>query len=207
MDGIRRLLFTLRQRQAADRGGLYPAAFGIQAEEFDQAFERYLREQFPSASLIAPAPLAEGTGRRLIGQKISEQLKTNTASNVTVDTLTLSFGADAEVPAYTIDFITEYAFNGATHAAGAVDIVVTQWPAGDAAPQVAINVDGETQPLATRPRSRRSVVSTIPLEELRRFAKATSVVEHAFDTELEFSSVQLVMLRRIVDGWITRLER
>jgi beta-lactamase regulating signal transducer with metallopeptidase domain len=46
MDGIRRLLFALRQRQAADRGGLYPAAFGIQAEEFDRAFERYLRVKF-----------------------------------------------------------------------------------------------------------------------------------------------------------------
>jgi len=51
LDGIRRLLFTLRQRQAADRGGLYLAAFDIPAEEFDQAFDRYLRDRFPSASL------------------------------------------------------------------------------------------------------------------------------------------------------------
>jgi beta-lactamase regulating signal transducer with metallopeptidase domain len=54
LDGIRRLLFTLRQRQAADRGGLYPAAFGIPAEEFDRAFERYLRDRFPSSSLDPP---------------------------------------------------------------------------------------------------------------------------------------------------------
>jgi beta-lactamase regulating signal transducer with metallopeptidase domain len=46
LDGIRQMLFSMRQRQAADRGGLYPAAFGISAEEFDRAFERYLRERF-----------------------------------------------------------------------------------------------------------------------------------------------------------------
>src|SRR5262249_23180883 len=39
LDGIRQMLFSMRQRQAADRGGLYNAAFGISAEEFDQAFE------------------------------------------------------------------------------------------------------------------------------------------------------------------------
>jgi TonB family protein len=55
MDGIRRLLFTLRQRRAADRGGLYPAALDISAEEFDQAFERYLRERFPTASITMPS--------------------------------------------------------------------------------------------------------------------------------------------------------
>jgi hypothetical protein len=63
LDGIRRLLFTLRQRHAADRGGLYPAAFGIPAEEFDRAFERYLRDRFPSASLDLPV----ATRARLIG--------------------------------------------------------------------------------------------------------------------------------------------
>jgi beta-lactamase regulating signal transducer with metallopeptidase domain len=55
-DGIRRMLFALRQRQAADRGGLYQAVFGIPAEEFDQAFDRYLRERFPSASIVMPSP-------------------------------------------------------------------------------------------------------------------------------------------------------
>ena len=59
MDGIRRLLFTLRQRQAADRGGLYPAALDVSAEEFDQAFERYLRDRFPSASAAQPSRVAE----------------------------------------------------------------------------------------------------------------------------------------------------
>ncbi len=54
LDGIRQMLFAMRQRQAADRGGLYLAAFGISAEEFDQDFERYLRERFPSASLNPP---------------------------------------------------------------------------------------------------------------------------------------------------------
>jgi len=59
MDGIRRLLFTLRQRQAADRDSLYPGALDISAEEFDQAFERYLRDRFPSASAAQPLRVAE----------------------------------------------------------------------------------------------------------------------------------------------------
>jgi beta-lactamase regulating signal transducer with metallopeptidase domain len=60
LDGIRQMLFSMRQRQATDRGGLYLAAFGLSAEAFDQAFEQYLRDRFPSASA---APLLRGAGR------------------------------------------------------------------------------------------------------------------------------------------------
>jgi beta-lactamase regulating signal transducer with metallopeptidase domain len=59
LDGIRQMLFSMRQRQATDRGGLYYAAFGVSAEAFDQAFEQYLRARFPSASA---APLLRGAG-------------------------------------------------------------------------------------------------------------------------------------------------
>jgi beta-lactamase regulating signal transducer with metallopeptidase domain/biopolymer transport protein ExbD len=59
LDGIRSMFFFMRQRQAADRGGLYYAAFGISAEAFDQAFEQYLRDRFPSASGAAPLRPAE----------------------------------------------------------------------------------------------------------------------------------------------------
>jgi biopolymer transport protein ExbD len=54
LDGIRSMLFSMRQRRAADRGGLYYAAFGISAEAFDEAFEQYLRGRFPSASAVPP---------------------------------------------------------------------------------------------------------------------------------------------------------
>jgi beta-lactamase regulating signal transducer with metallopeptidase domain/biopolymer transport protein ExbD len=54
LDGIRSMFFSMRQRQAADRGGLYYAAFGISAEAFDQAFEQYLRDRFPSVSGAPP---------------------------------------------------------------------------------------------------------------------------------------------------------
>jgi len=206
LDGIRKMLFTMRQRQAVDRGGVYLAAFGISAEEFDQAFERYLRERFPPGQAAAPAP--EGAAaQRVVGQKVSEQLKMNTASNVTVDTVTLSFTGDPPIPAYTIDFITQYTRQRPMPAPGAVDVVVTQWPSSDDAPAMAIRLDGQIRPLVTRLHSRRSVVSTISLVELQRFAAATSIVERAFDTELEFSPSQLGMLRRIVDGWVARLDR
>jgi hypothetical protein len=58
-DGIRSMFLSMRQRQAADRGGLYYAAFGISAEAFDQAFEQYLRDRFPSASGAPPLRDAE----------------------------------------------------------------------------------------------------------------------------------------------------
>jgi biopolymer transport protein ExbD len=54
LDGIRSMFLSMRQRQAADRGGLYYAAFGISGEAFDQAFDRYLRDRFPSASAVPP---------------------------------------------------------------------------------------------------------------------------------------------------------
>jgi hypothetical protein len=72
---------------------------------------------------------------------------------------------------------------------------------------MALRVDGQSRPLIARLRGRRSLVSTISLIDLQRFVTAGSLVEHAFDTDLEVSSTQLVMLRRIVDGWVARLER
>jgi beta-lactamase regulating signal transducer with metallopeptidase domain/biopolymer transport protein ExbD len=59
LNGIRQMFLLMRQRQGADRGGLYYAAFGISAEAFDQAFDRYLRDRFPSASAAPPLHLAE----------------------------------------------------------------------------------------------------------------------------------------------------
>ena len=59
LDGIRQMFFSIRQRQAADRGGLYHAAFGISAEQFDQSFERYLRDRFPSVSAAPPVHAPE----------------------------------------------------------------------------------------------------------------------------------------------------
>jgi hypothetical protein len=206
MDGIRRLLFTLRQRQAADRAGLYLAAFGIPAEEFDQAFERYLRERFPPGQAAAPAPQG-AAAQRVVGQRVSEQLKMDTASQVTVDTVTLSFAGAAMAPTFTIDLITQYIPEQPAAPPGAVDVVVSLWPTEDNTPEMTLRVDGQSRPLITRLRGRRSLVSTMSLLDLQRFVTAGSLVEHAFETDLEFSSTQLVMLRRIVDGWVARLER
>jgi hypothetical protein len=200
------MLFSMRQRQAVDRGGLYPAAFGIPAEEFDQAFERYLRERFPPGQAAAPAPQG-AAAQRVVGQKVSEQLKFDTASHVTVDTVTLSFAGDATAPTLTIDLITQYIPERPAAPPGAVDVVVSLWPTEDDTPAMTLRVDGQSRPLIARLRGRRSLVSTMSLIDLQRFTAAGSVVEHAFDTDLEFSSTQLVMLRRIVDGWVARLER
>jgi beta-lactamase regulating signal transducer with metallopeptidase domain len=58
LDGIRQMLFSMRQRQGTDRGVLYYAAFGLSAEAFDQAFEQYLRDWFPTASAAPPLRVA-----------------------------------------------------------------------------------------------------------------------------------------------------
>ena len=52
---VRQFLFELR-RDVVDRtGDLYQAAFNLTPEEFDDAFERYLRERFSIARRITPS--------------------------------------------------------------------------------------------------------------------------------------------------------
>jgi beta-lactamase regulating signal transducer with metallopeptidase domain len=132
LDGIRSMFFSMRQRQATDRGVLYSAAFGVSAEAFDQAFEQYLRDRFPSAAAPAPlAPAGQNAARRVNGQKLSEQLRIDTKSQTTTDTVTLAFAGEAADPAFTIDFITQHIAERPIPAAGAVDVVVTQWPTED----------------------------------------------------------------------------
>src|SRR6185295_4202978 len=90
-------------------------------------------------------------------------------------------------------------------APGAVDMVVTQHPVEDEAPEMMLRVDGEAVPVVTRLHSKRSVVATVSLAEFDRIASAGSVVERAFDAELEFGPGQVRMLRTTADRWLGRV--
>ena len=88
---------------------------------------------------------------------------------------------------------------------GVVDIVVTQHPVGDDAPEMMLRTDGALLPVNARLHSRRSVVATISLGELDRIVSAGVVVDRTFDTELELGPGQLRMLRALTDGWLGRV--
>ena len=76
---------------------------------------------------------------------------------------------------------------GPVAAPGAVDIVVTQHPVADDAPEMTLRVDGEAVPVVTRLHSRRSVVATVSL------------------AELEFGQLQVRMLRATADRWLGKV--
>ena len=106
---------------------------------------------------------------------------------------------------YTIAFVARHPVNGPVASPGVVDIVVTQHPIEDDAPEMTLRVDGEAVPLVTRLQSRRSVVATVSLAELDRITSAGAVVDRTFGTELELGAGQLRMLRATADRWLGRV--
>jgi hypothetical protein len=118
-----------------------------------------------------------------------------------VDTRTLTFGPVGERPLFTIDFTAQYGRQPRNVPPTVVDMVITQLPAGDDHPQLTMEVDGEAMPVVPRLRSRRSVVASIPFDDFVALANASSIVERAFDTELEFGDLQLRMLRTVARRW------
>jgi len=140
--------------------------------------------------------------QRIVGNQISGNMKLE-PDRVVTDTATLTFQAETG-PIYTIDFIVRHPVLQPVTAPGIVDIVVTERLREDDAPEMAMRVDGETVPLITRLRSSRSVVASVPLEELDRIASAGVVVDRTFGTELELGPGQVRMLRTTVDRWTGR---
>jgi hypothetical protein len=119
----------------------------------------------------------------------------------TTATATLRFTGNDGGPWYSVDFVTSFSGLGdrATSPPTVVDMIVTEHPVNENTPQMTLRVNGD--PLATRLYSRRSIAATIPLDELLRMTNASTIVEQAFDTELEFSAGQLGNLRTRVQSW------
>ena len=156
---------------------------------------------WPAVALAQPPAPAQ----HIVGDRISGNMQIDGKAGMITETATFTFQNRGGGQVYTIDFITRHAVWQPVAAPGAVDIVVTQHPAEDDAPEITLRVDGEAVPVVTRLHSRRSVVATVSLAELDRIASAGSVVERTFDTELEFGPGQVQMLRTTADRWLGRV--
>lgn len=153
--------------------------------------------------VAASAPAQTQPGRHLSGISVHEQFTWQPATQTTSVTATLRFAARDDGRTITIDFKTQHrGMAGGPHEAPAmVDVVVTQHPSREDTPMMSMRVNGQPQQLAARTYGRESVAATIPFDEFVRLANAASVIEQAFDSELEFSTAQLRMLRNTAERW------
>jgi hypothetical protein len=159
---------------------------------------------------FGPAAVAQGQPpppQRVIGNQISGLWQWNSATQKMTDTATCTFRGSSAGPLVTIDFVTQYAGQRPTTPPTVVDMVVTQHPPNEDAPEMALSIDGRALPLNTRLRSRRSVVATMSFDEFVRLANADAIVERAFDVDLEFGPGQRRMLRSVAERWSGGIRR
>jgi hypothetical protein len=143
--------------------------------------------------------------QRIVGHRTTSNWKMDSSSRTITDTMTLVFQSADGGPVYTIDFVTRHPLKARVPAPGVVDMVVTQLPVEDETPEITLRVDGETVPIVTRLRGRRSVVASLPLADFDRIAQAGSIVDRTFNMELEFGAGQVGLLRRMADEWLGRV--
>jgi len=128
-------------------------------------------------------------------------------AQTTADTAALTFAAADGGPTLTVEFLSRYPFQPAPAGIVArtppavVDIVVTQNAVNQDVPPLSLVADGQAVPLVTRFRSARAVVSTITFDQFVSLANAATLVEQAFDCELEFTPPQLRMLKSTAERW------
>ena len=159
---------------------------------------------------FGPAAVAHGQPpepQRLIGNQISGLQQWNSATQKMTDTATCTFRGSSDGPLVTVDFVTQYAGQRPATPPTVVDMVVTQHPPNEDAPEMALSIDGRSLPLNTRLRSRRSVVATMSFDEFVRLATADAIVERAFDVDLEFGQGQRRMLRSVAERWSGGIRR
>src|SRR5262245_14659810 len=156
------------------------------------------------AALLGSMAYAEqpGAETRLVGREFSAVLDMKSGQNITIDTVTLKFGADPSAATFTVDFIAQHGLPSGP-APVVVDVVMTQHPAGEESPLVTLRVNDEVVPVVARQRHARSIVTSISFTEFQRLTQASSVVERAFDTDLVFGDGQLRMLRSTAERWAT----
>jgi hypothetical protein len=157
----------------------------------------------PAAVVEAQPPQPQ----RVIGDQLSGQMQWNPTAQKTTDMATCTFRGSSDGLLVTIDFVTQYAGQRPTTPPTVVDMVVTQHPPNEDAPEMALSIDGRSLPLNTRLRSRRSVVATMSFDEFVRLANADAIVERAFDVDLEFGPGQRRMLRSVADRWSGGIRR
>jgi hypothetical protein len=146
--------------------------------------------------------------RHLIGRTIGGGFQWD--GKAMTDTITVTFPAVDDSPAYTIDFVTRFVGElgqRPTAPPPVVDIIVTQHSVADEAPAMTMRVDGEAVRLASRLHGQHSIAATIPFDQFVGLANAQTIVEQAFDTDLEFSTGTMQMFRGRAANWAERVRR
>jgi len=147
------------------------------------------------------ANTAHGQSHRRIGRQISGHIDWNAETRITTDTATFTFPGDSGEPVVTLEFVAHYAGQAPAQPPSAIDLIATQQAVDENRPDMTMTIDGHDVPLVPRPRTRRSVVATLPFDAFLRMASAQQIVERAFDTELEFGTGQIAMLRSVAARW------
>jgi hypothetical protein len=168
-----------------------------------------MKGAFICVTLVAFAGSANAqapqTPERIVGNRISGEMRIDGQTRMIVDTTTLTFQGVAGGPAYTIDFIARHPSQQPVAPDGVVDVVVTQQLTEDDPPEMLLRVDDEMMPVVPRLHGRRSVVATVSLAEFDRIAGAALVVDRTFGAELELGAGQVRMLRATADRWLGRV--
>jgi hypothetical protein len=144
--------------------------------------------------------------RRIVGTRIGGHFELKGPQTV-VEYTTLEF-TDGTAYDFTIDFIARYT-PAPSRSEGlraivppkVVDIVITQHPVDESSPQAAMQVDGRPMPLVARALSARSVVASIPFDDFVKLTSASTIIQRAFDTELDFGAGQRRMLQSVARRW------
>jgi hypothetical protein len=161
-----------------------------------------------AAGSVSHGQSPQQANRRLLGRTIGGGFRWD--GKAETDTITVMFPAVDDTPGYTVDFVTRFVGElGQRPIAppAVVDIIVTQRPVADEAPAMAMRVDGQAVPLASRLHGQRSLAATMPFDQFVGLASAQMIIEQAFDTELEFSPGTLGMFRARVAAWAERVRR
>jgi hypothetical protein len=155
-------------------------------------------------AMAQPAPPAQAPARHLVGRSIQEHWQFDGRSRINTGTATLTFTAPDGGPTMTVEFVGRYRRELPQVVPAVVDLVVTQHLPDEDLPRMTLRVNGDTMPLIARPRSARAVVATMTFDQFERLTTAASLMEEAFNTELEFSAPQLRMLKSTADRWAGR---
>ena len=151
-------------------------------------------------TLAAPAAAQPTAAGRIRGRGIGESFRPVLGTQVSEHTVTLKFGADDNRPVFTVEFVTRIGDHQPA-APGVVDIIITQVQSEDETPAMAVQVDGETQSVPARLKTRRSIATTMPFDAWEKLTAANTIIYRAFGEELEVSAGQMRMLRATVDRW------
>jgi hypothetical protein len=153
-----------------------------------------------SLSLAASAAAQAPPGSRILGRSIGGGFHLVPGTQISEQTVTLKFGDSDDRPDFTVEFVTRIAEHRPA-GPGVVDLIVTQLQREDDAPVTALQVDGQTRPMPTRLKARRSIASTMSFDDFVELTRSATLIERAFDTDLVFSAGQLRILRSIVASW------